>query len=195
MAKPDPFFRPSTPRIAPLPLDALDDEQRRLVGAISPEFKEVPNAVLTLVRVPELYKAFLPLGTKLLYESALGPRERELVILRTAIVVRSSYEWGQHVYLARDIFDDDDFRRIVTGPSAPGWSALDRALLTAVDELHDGGAVIDATWAQLTEHLDEAQLIELPMLVGQYHTMAFVFHTLGVQPEAGSAPLPDRDES
>jgi hypothetical protein len=29
------------------------------------------------------------------------------------------------------------------------------------------------------------------MLVGQYHTMAYVFHTLGVQPEAGSAPLPD----
>ena len=190
MPSPDPHFRPTAPRIAPLPLDELDAEQRSLVGAISPEFKEVPNAVLTLVRVPELYKAFLPLGSKLLYESALAPRERELVILRTAVVVRSPYEWGQHVYLARDIFGDDDLQRIAVGPTAPGWSALDVALLTAVDELHDRGAVSDATWAQLTEHLDEPQLIELPMLVGQYHTMAFVFHTLGVQPEAGSAPLP-----
>ena len=190
MPGPDPHFRPSAPRIAPLPIDALDEEQRILIGAISPEFKEVPNAVLTLVRSPALYKAFLPLGTKLLYESALADRERELVILRTAIVVQSPYEWGQHVYLARDIFGDDDFERIVAGPTAPGWSARDRALLTAVDELHDRGAVSDATWALLTEHLDEAQLIELPMLVGQYHTMAFVFHTLGVQPEEGSAPLP-----
>jgi 4-carboxymuconolactone decarboxylase len=190
VSSPQPLFRPTAPRIAPLPLDALDDEQRGLVGAISPEFKEVPNAVLTLVRVPELYKAFLPLGTKLLYQSALADRERELVILRTAVVVRSPYEWGQHVYLARDIFGEDDFERIVAGPTAPGWSALDRALLTAVDELHEGGAVSDTTWAELSGHLDEAQLIELPMLVGQYHTMAFVFHTLGVQPEKGSAPLP-----
>lgn len=190
MSSPDPHFRPSAPRIAPLSLDALDEEQRRLVGAISPEFKEIPNAVLTLVRVPELYNAFLPLGSKLLYESALGPRERELVILRTAVVVRSPYEWGQHVYLAREFFDEDDLRRIVIGATAPGWSALDVALMTTVDELHDNGAVTDATWAELSRHLDERQLIELPMLIGQYHTMAFVFHTLGVQPEAGSAPLP-----
>jgi alkylhydroperoxidase family enzyme len=183
-------FRPSSPRIAPLTLDELDDRQRAFVDAISSDFTEIPNAVLTLLRVPALYEAFLPLGSKLLFESAFTPRERELLILRTAIVVRSPYEWGQHVYLARDIFDQGDFDRIVIGPSAPDWSARERALLTAVDELHDTGALSDATWTTLTEHLDEAQLIELPMLVGQYHTMAFVFHTLGVQPEAGSAELP-----
>jgi alkylhydroperoxidase family enzyme len=188
---PDPFFRPAAPRIAPLALDELDAEQRRFVEAISPEFTTVPNAVLTLLRVPALYEAFLPLGSKLLYQSALGDRERELVILRTAVVVRSPYEWGQHVYLAREIFGDDDLRRIAIGPSAPGWSSVDVALLTAVDELHDTGAMSDATWTQLAAHLDEAQLIELPMLIGQYHTMAFVFHTLGVQPEEGSAPFPD----
>ena len=192
MSSPDPDFRPTTPRIAPLRLDELDARQRTLVAAISPDFTTVPNAVLTLLRSPALYEAFLPLGSKLLFDSALAPRERELVILRTAVVMRSSYEWGQHVFLAREFFGDDDLPRIVTGPTAPGWSALDVALLTAVDELHDLGAVSDATWAQLVEHLDEPQLIELPMLVGQYHTMAFVFHTLGVQPEEGSAPLPQR---
>jgi alkylhydroperoxidase family enzyme len=185
-----PPFRPATPRIAPLTLDELDERQRAFVSAISPEFTAIPNAVLTLLRVPALYEAFLPLGSKLLYDSAFAPRERELLILRTAVVVRSPYEWGQHVYLAREIFDDDHFERILVGPSAPGWSPRDAALLGAVDELHDTGALSDATWSRLTGHLDEAQLIELPMLVGQYHTMAYVFHTLGVQPEPGSAPLP-----
>jgi 4-carboxymuconolactone decarboxylase len=190
VSSPDPRFRPGSPRIAPLRLDELDADQRRLVASISPDFTTVPNAVLTLLRVPALYEAFLPLGSKLLYQSAFAARERELVILRTAIVMRSPYEWGQHVALAREIFGDDDLQRIVSGPTAPGWSTVDVALLTAVDELHDVGAISDATWTRLVEHLDEAQLIELPMLVGQYHTMAFVFHTLGVQPEDGSAPLP-----
>jgi alkylhydroperoxidase family enzyme len=185
-----PPFRPTSPRVPPLTIDELDERQRSFVAAISPEFTEIPNAVLTLLRVPALYEAFLPLGTKLLYESAFAPRERELLILRTSVVVRSPYEWGQHVHLARDIFDEDDLRRIVVGASAPGWSDRDVALLTAVDELHDTGALSDTTWTTLKRHLDEPQLIELPMLVGQYHTMAYVFHTLGVQPEPGSAPLP-----
>jgi alkylhydroperoxidase family enzyme len=191
MTSSDRPFRPTAPRISPLTAEELDDRQRAFVGAISPEFTTIPNAVLTLLRVPELYEAFLPLGSKLLYGSAFPDRERELLILRTAIVVRSPYEWGQHVYLAREVFDDEDFARIAIGPTAPGWSPRDVALLSAVDELHDTGALTDASWSQLTAHLDEAQLIELPMLVGQYHTMAYVFHTLGVQPEAGSAPLPD----
>jgi 4-carboxymuconolactone decarboxylase len=181
VSSPDPHFRPTSPRIAALRLDELDAQQREFVGAISPEFTTVPNLVLTLVRAPALYEAFLPLGSKLLFESAFAPRERELLILRTAVVVRSAYEWGQHVHLAREIFGEDDLARIATGAIA---------LLTAVDELHDIGAITDSTWAQLVQHLDESQLIELPMLIGQYHTMAFVFHTLGVQPEEGSAPLP-----
>jgi alkylhydroperoxidase family enzyme len=190
VSTPDPGFRPAEPRIPVLRLDELDDEQRRLVGSISAQFTTVPNAVLTLVRAPALYEAFLPLGSKLLNDSAFTARERELVILRTAVVVGSPYEWGQHVALSREIFDEDDLRRIVAGPSTPGWTPLEVTLLSAVDELHEAAGISDATWARLTTFFDERQLVELPMLVGQYHMIAFVLHALGVQPEEGSPPIP-----
>jgi len=183
-------LRPAHPRIPALRADELDEVQRRLVEGISPQFTTVPNVVLTLVRQPELYEAFLPLAGRLLNGSSFSDRQRELVIMRTAVVVGSRYEWGQHVALSRDLFDERDLARIVAGPSAPGWDDLEGALVSAVDELHDGGGITDATWARLAAGLDQRQLVELPMLVGQYHMIAFVVHALGIQPEEGSADLP-----
>ena len=37
----------------------------------------------------------------------------------------------------------------------------------------------------LAAHLDERQLIEVPMLVGQYHIVSFTLNTLGIQREPG----------
>lgn len=189
---PDATYRPIAPRVPVLGLDELDDVQRRLVGAISDEFTTVPNLVLTLVRHPELYEAWLPMASKLLLDSAFDRRERELLILRSAVVVGSHYEWGQHVALTHDLFDADDLARILEGPGAAGWSAREAALLRAVDELRAHAGISEPTWAALAAELDEGQLIELPMLIGQYQMIAFTVNTLGVQPEAGSMPLPDR---
>jgi 4-carboxymuconolactone decarboxylase len=58
-------------------------------------------------------------------------------------------------------------------------------LIQAVDELHDDGKIGDDTWAALADRYDERQLIELPMLVGHYHMLAFTLNTLGVELEPG----------
>jgi hypothetical protein len=63
-------------------------------------------------------------------------------------------------------------------------------LLRAADELHSDARISDATWEGLARELDEPQLIELPILVGQYHLVAFALNSLGVQPEPGLEPLP-----
>jgi alkylhydroperoxidase family enzyme len=39
----------------------------------------------------------------------------------------------------------------------------------------------------LAEHYDEAQLIELVMLIGHYHLVSFALNSLGVQREPGVA--------
>jgi alkylhydroperoxidase family enzyme len=71
----------------------------------------------------------------------------------------------------------------VAGPGATGWTARERALLTAVDELHENRDVSDATWSELSAHLDDARLVELLMLVGHYEMLATTLHTLRVAPD------------
>ena len=81
--------------------------------------------------------------------------------------------------------------RATADPDAPGWAPFDRTLLTAADELADDACITDETWAALAERYDERQLIEVPMLVGQYHMVAFTLNSLGVQREPGVPGLPD----
>jgi alkylhydroperoxidase family enzyme len=58
-------------------------------------------------------------------------------------------------------------------------------LLRAADELHDDSCITDATWAALRERYDEKQLIEVPMVIGQYHLVSFTLNSLGIQLEPG----------
>ena len=43
----------------------------------------------------------------------------------------------------------------------------------------------------LAAHLDERQLIEVPILVGQYHIVCFTLNTLGIQREPGIGGFDD----
>ena len=74
-----------------------------------------------------------------------------------------------------------------SGPNAEGWTELESAMLRAADELHADACITDETWATLAEHLDDRQLIEVPVLVGQYHLVAYMLNSLGIELEPGLA--------
>lgn len=179
---------PRSPRIAPVPPEELDDQQRDLLGG-GPTL----NIFATLVRHPGLYRKWIPFGGKLLAGSKLSPRDRELVILRTAFRCNAVYEWGQHVAFARDAgLSDEEIRRIAAGADDPNWPQGDADLLRMVDELVDDHCISDATWVSLAERYDDKQLVELPMLSGHYAMLAGVLNSLGVELEG---PLPGLGET
>ena len=168
------------PRIQPLPESEWDDDVRTLLDG------RAINIFTTLVRHRGLYRHWLPFAGKLLMAGKLAARERELLILRTAVNCSAEYEWGQHVLITRQLgIQDDEIRRVREGPDADGWSEEDATLLRAADELHGHAAIGDSTWAALTARYDERELIELCMLVGHYHMVAFTLNSLRVQREAG----------
>jgi alkylhydroperoxidase family enzyme len=179
----------SGPRIPPLPVDEQDDQARELLaGVVVPG--GAANIFATLVRHPGLFRRWLPFGGKLL-AGKLPPRDRELLILRTAWRCRAEYEWAQHVALAAHAgLSPEEILRVTSGPDAPGWHAHDTTLLRAADELHESATISDATWAGLAGAYDERQLIEVCMLVGHYHLVAFTLNSLGVEREAGTEGFP-----
>ncbi|MBZ9643991.1 carboxymuconolactone decarboxylase family protein [Streptomyces sp. PSKA30] len=146
----------------------------------------VPNIFTTLVRHPDLYEQFLPFGGQLLRKGRLPERLRERLILRTSCNTGARYEWGRHLPLARAAgITDADIDRVTEGPEAPGWTDLERHLIRAADELNSGATLSDATWEALTRHFGDAELIEIVMLVGQYHMVAFFLNSTGVQLDPG----------
>jgi alkylhydroperoxidase family enzyme len=59
----------------------------------------------------------------------------------------------------------------------------DRAVVTLADELHDGAAPSEATWQALAARLDAEQLLELLVLCGYYHAIAYVIAGARLPPE------------
>lgn len=175
----------SDPRIPPLPDGELDEQQRELLAGVRVQGAPASNIFATLVRNPGLFRRWLPFGGKLL-AGKLPPRDRELLILRTAVLCSADYEWGQHRLIGHSVgISEEEIDRIRSGPEADGWDPFDALLLQAADELHRDACIGDATWASLAERYDERQLIEVPMLVGHYHMVAFTLNSLGVPLEEG----------
>lgn len=180
------------PRITPLPPSERDERTAELVASLRPGGGDDDmNLFATLARHPRLLKRWSSFGGLLLFGGRLSDRDRELLILRTAANTGADYEWGHHQVLAEMAgLTPDEVTRVLAGPGADGWSQHDAALLSAADELHDSAVISDATWAQLASSFDEQQLIEVPMVVGQYHLVAFTLRSLGVEREDGFEGFP-----
>jgi 4-carboxymuconolactone decarboxylase len=177
----------TTPRIAPLPEAEWSDEVRELL----PKGVRPLNIFTTLVRHPKLFKRWMVFGGHILSKSTLTPRDRELLILRTGYNCGSAYEWGQHVRISEALaISREEIMRVAEGPDAPGWAPAEAYLLRAADELHEHAKISGETWAALGETHDERGLIEIAMLVGHYHLVAFALNSLEVELDDGLEGLP-----
>ena len=151
---------------------------------------DIPELVFTLLRHPDLYQSIADLSIQLLGRGSLSARERELVVLRVAWLWQAPYEWGEHVKLAKAAgVSSEEIERVIEGASAPTWNEHEAALLRAVDELKREAMISDETWATLAKRLDEKQLFELPVLVGQFTNVAFFQNALRLRLEAHNPGL------
>jgi 4-carboxymuconolactone decarboxylase len=180
---------PSAPRIQPLPDAQWTDVHRELVKTYA-RGQAVPNDLRTLLIYPELVKDLMPFEGYISNESTLSPRHRELLILRTAWLCRSGYEWARHAGIAKQAgLKDEDLKRIARGPDEPGWDPFEKALLQAADELHVSAFVSDPTWGVLTGRYNTQQAIDAVFTVAEFTMISGMVNSLGVQIENGA---PDR---
>lgn len=174
-------------RIAPLEPEEFDEAALELVVSVRKslgvdEMDAIPEVFGVMLRDPGLFRCQMDMGVQLLGKGSISKRERELAILRTGWLCRAPYEWGEHVDIAKryDV-TSEEIERVTIGSRAPGWNAHDRAILRAVEELLDDKMISDATWAELAKSWDERQLMEFPVLVGQYFTIALQQNSLRIR--------------
>jgi alkylhydroperoxidase family enzyme len=166
-------------------------------AAKSPEIlarlSALPEIIGTMLRHPELLVRHTEVGVQLLGKGALSFRDREFAVLRIAWLCQAPYEWGEHVRVGKRFgLTSDDIARVVEGPSAHGLNEHESAILRAVDELYDDAMISDDTWHTLAKRLNDQQLIELPIIVGQYQSVAYYQNSLRLRLHEGNAGLKAR---
>jgi 4-carboxymuconolactone decarboxylase len=189
LAGPPKVPRPAAARVQPMSLPQMSPEQRTLVMAQVRDGK-LPNLYATLIIHTKFYEPRWRFGSYLQRDSHLPARTRELLILRTAWLTKTEYEWVHHVPIARQAgLSDADIARISAGPQA-GWNNEERALLEAADQLRREAFISDATWIELNRHYDTAQVLEIVFTVGGYAMTAMAINSLGIQIEDGYPRMP-----
>lgn len=177
------------PRLAPLGPDQWDERLRRLLEGAPGGTGEPMHIFTTLAHQPELFRRWLGFGGALLAGTLPG-RVRELVILRTSFRFNGSYEWAHHIELgAAQGITPAETAALGGDLSGLEWDPFDRALLAAVDETADAGAVSDATWSILAERLSPGELVELLVLMAHYIMLTTVLRSLRIPLEPSAATI------
>lgn len=185
------------PRIEAIPNDQIDQKSWDLVNTLrqaagAPPTDDMPAFMRLMAKHPALFRRQMEMGS-VLFKGRISPRERELAVLRISWLAGAAFEWGEHVEIGKRAgLSAEEIERVTQGSSATAWSVHEAAILRAVEELLSDYAISDPTWAILARLWDEQQLIELPMMVGQYLTTAFLLNSLHVQLGAGNQGLAQR---
>jgi alkylhydroperoxidase family enzyme len=174
------------PRIEPRAPPYDPDLEALLQRITPPGAPSVLALFRTLAHHPVLAERMTGWGGFLLGRKAtLTLRDREIVIGRVCARCGAEYEWGVHVAAFAEaagltpeqntaIADSGAALRQAQGDRDSPLTARDRLLTRMVDELHDSGTVSDALWPQLAALWSTQQLLELLMLAGWYHAIAYV---------------------
>ena len=182
----EPFTRITTMRIQPLEPSKWTQAHRDVATGR-------PTQVQVCLHNLELCRKYWEFTTQLTTHYTLPLRDKELLILRTAYLSRGDYVWGRHsTGTGRKAgITDEELSRITRGPDAPGWSAFDATLLRTADELHTSRFITDATWKSLATRYNDAQLLEVIFVVGNYTTLTMYHNSVGLALEPGIKGLPD----
>ncbi len=171
-------FLPPPPRIPPLAPPYQPELEALLQRITPPGAPSVLALFRTLAHHPVLAERMTGWGGFLLGRKAtLALRDREVVIDRVCARCGAEYEWGVHVAAfaeAAGLTADQNTAIADPGASDAALTARDRLLVRMVDELHDSGTVSDALWLQLAGWWNARQLLELLLLAGWYHAIAYV---------------------
>ena len=145
------------------------------------------NIFRTLFHRPKTAKAISDLLLSLLFESEIGHRRRELIIMRIGWTTGSEYEWTQHWPLAQQIFEctADELLALRDWRSADCFDATDRAVLSATDELLETGDLSDATWQTCFKGLGRDATIDMVTSIATWLLISKVARGLRVPLEDG----------
>jgi 4-carboxymuconolactone decarboxylase len=167
-----------TDRMPPIPPSELTPAQREAAAVFkSDRGKEVFGPFVPLLRSPQLMLRFQQVGIHCRYNSAIGLRLTEFVILMVARRFSQSVEWAIHAPIAAEAgVAPDTIAALLDGRRPPAMAADEAAVHDAVVELWSTHAWSDATYAAMLARFGEEGIIDLVGTAGYYASLAMVMN-------------------
>ena len=142
-----------------------------------------PNLYKALGNHPELVAAWAEFSKTLRHDTRTPRALRELVILRGAQVMRSEYEWAQHLAMARAAgVSEAKIKNLASWRTASEFSEQEKAALALAEAVTEG-RVSDEVYARAKKHFDDHDYVELALLAAFYAMVGRMIDAMGVELE------------
>jgi 4-carboxymuconolactone decarboxylase len=128
-----------------------------------------------------LTAAWTEFANAIRHESRTPRSLREVMILRTAQLARSEYEWAHHLRMARKAgVDEAKIAALAGWRSSPLFDAKEKAAL-ALTEAVMACDVSDAVHAEVKKHFSDAEFVELSLTAGFYAMVSRMLDAMRVE--------------
>jgi len=170
-------------RLPPLPqpldpiLQEMFDKRRAQGGAII-------NLQIATGHAPKFTRAASTMAFTIRFDAKTPRRLLELVIMRTAEIVGSTYEINQHIPLAKMCgYSDAQIVALPTWQASTLFDDKERTTLAYVEQMTHGGDVDDPTFAALQKFLTPQEIVEITYTVGNYYANGLLTKALRIEVE------------
>lgn len=144
------------------------------------------NIYRLLCQAPTCQPGYGQLATAIFAKLAVPPEERELVVLAVAQLQDCTYEWAQHVQIAREMgIEQECIDAIAAGQlAAPVFGERERALLEFTRQTVLNVRVDDPAFNAVAAFYDPRQLVELLFTIGSYMMLARIMEVAELEVDA-----------
>ena len=152
---------------------------------VAARWPQVPNLYRVLGHAPDMLRGWLNLAWSLRLNAQTSRRVRELMILHSARMTETAYEWAHHMPMALEAgVTQAEVDALMAGNVAETLSEAERAALQLAEEVTAGPAASEDCLTNLKQHYSDAEVIELVLTATFYVCVGRTLKSLDVPLEA-----------
>jgi AhpD family alkylhydroperoxidase len=171
-------------------ISLIDENATPAIAALAGKIRGARGGQLhvfykALLHTPGLASAWFDFNNAVRFQTGLGDRVRELVILRVSALTGCDYVWSVHEskYAGAAGLTPKEVGALRDWRKSGVYGEKERALLAYVDAVTQDVAVADAVFDGMRNHYSEREILELTVLIGAYNMQARLLVALGINPE------------
>jgi alkylhydroperoxidase family enzyme len=169
----------------------LIDENDAALAAVIAKLKgarggRLLNLYRVLLNSPCIAEAWQAFNSVIRYKSQLDEQARELAIMRVAQLAGADYQFQIHAtrYAPEAGITPQQIAALGGSEHSSLFQPAHRALLAYADAMTVSIEVPDDVYDKLRRHYNDAQIVELTVLIGAYNMHTRVGRALRIDPEA-----------
>lgn len=177
------------PRYLPVQLDAANEDIKKVYSQMEQDIGFVPNFIKTLAHSGNFLEVMADLYLRLMGETSLHERLRQLAILKTCKLHKCKYTVTLHTELAKKAgWTDEQIQAMDDYVSSDVFTYYEKEILRLAELVSlEPDEIQDDYWTQLDNHFTSDQVVELIGLIGFFNMINRFILSLQIEPDAVAA--------